>query len=297
LTEKTCTACVTGTYSATGAKSCTACEDTNCADCTAENTCKTCKDGFGVTVDKKCGACSDNNENCLSCSGYLRGQCTQCAEGYTLSKKGFCKSDSAPEVVKGPAVKSKLRFGMTMDDFTAYGGNNYCANMLADALKVDADQVDCYDVQPGSVIILFRVFTVAGSTVTTDNLASSITDAFNSGSLNIFGDAGILDAPTTSISETDCGLGQYEDSTGTCQNCSEDCPNCTSATECNKKSHRLGAILGGVLGGLAFILIIVVLVAKKDALMNLGSAKSGRSTKYNLANSSPTSPTVPQEHI
>jgi len=296
LSEKACTACAAGKYSASGATECKDCEDTNCADCTAENTCKTCKDTYGVTVDKKCELCSVRNANCLTCSIANLGQCTKCEEGFDLFK-GVCRDPNATPIKKAKAVKSKLRYGMTMEEYLAYGGSDYFGASLAEILKIRAEQLEVYDVQPGSVIVLFRVYTVADSTVTTDDLSASINNAFESGDLQIFGDAGIIDAPTTSVSAGECALGQYEDSTGTCQNCSEDCLNCISATECNKKDHKLGAILGGVLGGLAFILVIAVLILKKDALLSLGSAKSARSTKYNLANSSPTSPTVPNDRV
>jgi len=289
LTTKTCTACADRKYAAIGASECTSCEDSHCSKCTAKNTCATCDKGFGLKVDKSCGSCKDKNgDNCLDCTGYLIGQCTECAEGSTLVE-GRCVT--GPQKETGDvAVDVSVRWIMGEEEFLSYGGLAYAGPASAIGMGLDPALVKATGYKLGSIIVLFKVYTEKGSTVTAEQLAATVKAA----DFNIF--EGIENEAPTAVESTNpstsCGLGQYLDSNGDCQACSEDCPNCRSATDCNKKSNKLGAILGGVLGGLAFILLAVILVVKKDAIFGLGSPKSGRSAKYNLANSSPTSPSV-----
>jgi hypothetical protein len=186
---------------------------------------------------------------------------------------------------------------MNLAQYTAAGGDNFFIASVSEAVGVDPEQIEVYDKQPGSIIILFRVFTVSSSSQTSTDLLAALKSASENGGLTIFEGVetgSYSGAPTTN----GCSIGQYYDESALeCKACSDDCPNCLSATECNKKSNKLGAILGGVLGGLAFILLAVILIVKKDAIFGLGSAKSAKSAKYNLANSSPTSPTVQTQQV
>lgn len=69
-----------------------------------------------------------------------------------------------------------------------------------------------------------------------------------------------------------CPSGQYYDSaTYACKDCTDDI--------CGEKKSKVGAIVGGVLGGLAFIVIIGVLVWKKDVIFSKMKSSKFSSTK------------------
>ena len=72
------------------------------------------------------------------------------------------------------------------------------------------------------------------------------------------------------ISIDGCPEGQYLDGSSVCQPCKSGCKKCKNGYECDGGS-KVGAILGGVLGGLALIAIIVVVYVKRDSLKRLVS--------------------------
>jgi len=153
-----------------------------------------------------------------------------------------------------------MRFDMTLDTYNTYGGANYFVNALSDKLSYPADQIEVSGTQIGSVIVLFNLFANEASTLTKEELAVKIQDAMAAGNLGLFGGAVVMDSNAVVLLPNGCPSGQYYDSANyVCKDCTDD--------TCGKKKSKLGAILGGVLGGLAFIVVVGVLIWKKDVLL------------------------------
>jgi len=147
-------------------------------------------------------------------------------------------------------------------------------NALSDKLKYPADQIEVLRTQVGSVIVLFNLFANEGETITKEDLAIQIQKAMAAGSLDLYGGAIVMDSNAVVLLPNGCPSGQYYDSANyVCKDCTDD--------TCGKKKSKLGAILGGVLGGLAFIVVIGVLIWKKDALLAKMRSNKVNSAQYN----------------
>lgn len=77
-----CTGCYDGYYlfspDSGSKKYCQRCED-NCLQCTDENGCQECAEGFYKDSNKHCQSCY---ESCLHCTGPEETQCLECKDGY-----------------------------------------------------------------------------------------------------------------------------------------------------------------------------------------------------------------------
>ena len=62
-----------------------------------------------------------------------------------------------------------------------------------------------------------------------------------------------------------CQLSYYLVS-GVCHACPQECPFCTNGSVCKKEESRLAAVLGAILGGVAAIILILVVIYKNDVV-------------------------------
>jgi len=163
---------------------------------------------------------------------------------------------------------------MTFDTYTKYGGASYFVNALGAKLTHAVDQIEVTRTQIGSVIVLFNLFTNDADLISKEDLAIKIKKAMADGSLDLYGGAVIMDSNAVILLPNGCPSGQYYDSANyVCKDCTDDI--------CGKKKSKLGAILGGVLGGLAFIIVIGVLIWKKDVLLAKMRSNKVNSAQYN----------------
>jgi hypothetical protein len=176
-----------------------------------------------------------------------------------------------------------MSFDGTLDSYTAAGGANYFAYTLATLLSIQPYQVEVFSAKQGSIIIIFKVYSVSSDpTMSADDIKTLIAAQYAAGNLNIYGTQ-IKSSPSSAIiSLTGCNDGYYLDSTSVCRVCPDGCDTCTSAgDEC--KDTNVGAIVGGVIGGIAFVVIVVIIYLKREAIKNLVSPKA-----YNKVASTPT---------
>lgn len=182
-------------------------------------------------------------------------------------------------VSKTGGVAATLAFNGNLADYTAAGGAGYFANQIATALGVEPYQVEIVSAKQGSIIVIFKVYTIASDPSTTNAvLATNIAAALTSG-LNIYGTE-ITAYDINAISLTGCSKGYYLDSASVCRSCPDGCKTCTSGSD---KCTNVGAIVGGVIGGVALIVIIVIIYLKREAIKKMVSPKS-----YNKVASTPT---------
>jgi len=293
-TDGKCTACDNNYYFANDA--CTACPASTYANVAAvgksgkqvSTDCKACDvKSYYSTTTKACATCDD--ANCWTCSGAGVGKCLTCPTDYTLAS-GTCIAPGTDTKRTG-SVSANIRFDMDMDTYTTAGGANYFVASVAKALTMPASQIEVLGTEKGSVIVLFRIFSTG--TVTPADVSLAINSAIAQGTMSsIYTGKIIMDSNAVVLLSNGCPSGQYYDAANyVCLDCTEDkCPS-------NKKS-KVGPILGGVLGGAAFILIAVVLIAKKTSWLDKSKkAPKSAGAQYNLAVSSPTSPSVENERV
>ncbi|ESU40635.1 Variant-specific surface protein [Giardia duodenalis] len=86
-----CLTCSDPKKPSTDGTKCVTCTVTNCATCSANDTCEVCTDGYRKTDSNTCEKCTVNK--CKACASDINA-CTECVEGYTL-EGGNCASASA----------------------------------------------------------------------------------------------------------------------------------------------------------------------------------------------------------
>jgi hypothetical protein len=233
------------------------------------------------TEAKTCGACDDSN--CDVCTNGNFGQCATCKDTFTLVN-GQCVSTATYEaIVKVGGVLTTVAFDGNLDYYTTAGGAPYLAKRLAEILGVQYYLIDIISVKQGSILATFRVYAVQGGAYTADELKALIASKYAAGDFNVYGTQITVSPSSNIISLTGCKAGQYLDSSSICRACPDDCDTCTSADEDCKKTN-VGAIVGGVIGGVAFIVIVVIIYLKREAIKNLISPKGN----YNKVASTPT---------
>jgi len=226
-----------------------------------------------------CIACNDAT-NCNTCSNSGVAQCTACNENYSLFN-GICKLTSLYDgITQTGGIVSTISFDGNLDAYTALGGNNYFAYLLATALSVDISRIEVISAKQGSVIIIYKVYTVTGSAESAEELAARITAYTASGALNLYGTT-VTSYGSSYISVSGCPDGTYLDAYSVCQACPDGCDTCTSGSD--KCGVNVGAIVGGVIGGVALVVIIVIIYLKRESIKKMVSPKS-----YNKVASTPT---------
>jgi hypothetical protein len=232
------------------------------------------------TVTNTAVACDDTT-NCATCTNSDAAQCTACNTDFTLAN-GICFADAviaAAQLDSGVVIT--LSFDSNLVNYNELGGDNYFASQLAALLGVEVYQIKIVSAKQGSVVIIFKVFSVAGSGVTAADLQSQILSAYADGGLNGIYGTQIKGYGSSIMSLTGCTDGFYLDELSVCQACPDGCDTCTSGDE--KCGTNVGAIVGGVIGGVALIVIIVIIYLKRESIKKMVSPKS-----YNKVASTPT---------
>ena len=128
---------------------------------------------------------------------------------------------------------------MTMTQFNKEGGKNYFIAKLSQVLNVDIEQISVSNVRKGSVIVDYDV-ALSGDTTAAKNMKKSMDEAVPAGQMNFYSGSKVLD---------------YNSEIGAKDNGSDE----------NKKSKKVGIIVGTVVG--AVFIIVALLVWKKVAMM------------------------------
>jgi hypothetical protein len=161
------------------------------------------------------------------------------------------------------------------------GGKGYFAYKMAALLGVEIEQIEILSVTQGSIIVLFKVYSVAGDTsVNAGSLKAILAAASAAGTLNLYGTS-VVGYGSEVITISACAAGYYKDYTSVCRACPDGCDTCTSADE--KCGTNVGAIVGGVIGGVALVVIIVIIYLKRNAIKKMISPGN-----YNKVASTPT---------
>jgi len=227
-----------------------------------------------------CTACDDTT-NCATCASSDAAQCTVCNTDFTLTN-GVCIDDATLATIeKDGGVAVTLSFDSNLVSYTALGGSNYFVNKIATILSIEPYQIEIISAKQGSVVIIFKVYSLTGSATTAADIQTAILAAYADGSLNNIYGTQIKSYGSSIMSLTGCPDGYYLDSLSVCQTCPDGCDTCTSGDE--KCGTNVGAIVGGVIGGVALIVIIVIIYLKRESIKKMVSPKS-----YNKVASTPT---------
>ncbi len=128
---------------------------------------------------------------------------------------------------------------MTMTQFNKEGGKNYFIAKLSQVLNVDIEQISVSNVRKGSVIVDYEV-ALSGDATAAKNMKKAMDEAVPTGQMDFYSGSKVLD---------------YNSEIGAKDNGSDE----------NKKSKKVGIIVGTVVG--AVFIIVALLVWKKVAMM------------------------------
>jgi len=223
--------------------------------------------------------CSD--ENCDTCSSAAAGACETCKTGFEIYQ-GSCQTPDSSSDTQVGAFAASVRYEGDYDEFKANDGENKFIAGMAKFLNIKPSRINVKSAKPGSIIIAYEIYVLSSDTLSVAQLRQAVDTASknNDPELNFFGGVGILNyfGSNIAVSEGGCPAGYWTDG-DICQPCAEGCDTCTNGDKCNKTN--VGAIVGGVLGGIALILIIVVGYMKRDVLLKgCSSLKRDRSGAY-----------------
>jgi len=285
LDVSSCVTCPAGKWSAAGVTTCAGtCNDANCKSCTDAGAaaCTACNSGYVLdATTNTCTICADTQ--CDTCTSGIEGQCTLCknTETHTLTN-GVCKANTFLVSLKeNGGIATTVIFSGTLTLFESMGGKGYFAAKMADILGVDVAQIEILSVTQGSIIVLFKVYSLSSDTTVNAGSLQALLDAAESaGSLNIYGTS-VVGHASEVITVGACADGYYKDGFSVCRACPDDCDTCTSGDE--KCGTNVGAIVGGVIGGVALVVIIVIIYLKRNAIKKMISPGN-----YNKVASTPT---------
>ncbi|ESU39997.1 Variant-specific surface protein, partial [Giardia duodenalis] len=113
-----------GNYYGADDKTCKECTVVNCAECSTDGSCMTCRNGFYLDANE-CKAC---HESCKTCSGATNADCTECPAGKALKYgSGDTKGTCGEGCTTGTGQGACKTCGLTVE------GTAYCSACSVDS--------------------------------------------------------------------------------------------------------------------------------------------------------------------
>ncbi|ESU43134.1 Variant-specific surface protein, partial [Giardia duodenalis] len=115
-----------GNYYGAAGNKCKECTVANCAECSTDGSCKTCRTGFYLTANE-CKAC---DSSCKSCSGATNADCTECPSGKALK---YGNDDTKGTCGEGCVVNTAQASGNCKTCDLMVDGTKYCSVCAMDS--------------------------------------------------------------------------------------------------------------------------------------------------------------------